>query len=475
MVSPVETLTRVARSRVQRQSAWRKRSAALGLCALLPLSLAGCGGGGGGGGASGNGVPAAANIVADTSVPAAGTAALTTLATPAGSARWGSALSVAAGTGDARVPVVATNAKGQIVLAAMASTSAVTLTADSTALALARMTFGRVPASMDSAALDDVIRATAGYALLSERVSQALAAGQASSAADPVLQALGIVLAQTTEAAAKRVSASARARPLSIAATRVSGNMPFTLVTGFGPLGTVYLLDSTNSGIPVVNTMPIVWAAQTYSASNQALSPAMATLPAASTLRALANATGWLAVDPIVLPSHSGRGIDLLIEQNNATRLVNWTAIFTDVVSLQAGDGAALSCVENVVNTLLKGDELTTLFRGPSWADAYKWLVGETVLENLKQALSVVNTVSSCAGSKVGKLSENGSALLAAHINLLAEAGKALGAAFTIADKASLASKVAWTIAAMTYSQRIGVCQSLDFGVLAIKNCAKTF
>lgn len=491
MALPVETCALVQGSMVQQRCARRKNWAALALCAVLPFFLWGCGGGGGSsssvnsnGNGNGNGVNAPEptpvitsppNIVAAAGVPTAGTASVTVLATPAGSARWGTALSVTAGTGDARVPVVATNASGQIVLAALASSSAVTLTADSTALALARFTYGRVPSGMDSTGLDAAIRATAGYATMAERVTQALAAGQASSTAPPVLQALGTVLAQTTEIVAKRVLASTRERPQAIASTRVSGDLPFTLVTGFGPLGSVYLRDSSNIGIRVVNTMPIEWAAQTYSATDQALAPKMATLPAASTLRALTNATGWLDVDPVVLPGHGGRGIDLLIEQNNTTRLVNWTAILTDAVGLYAGAGAAPSCVENVVNALLKGDELTALFRSASWPDVFKWLVGETLLERVKQALSATKTAASCFGSAAGLMSEGGAVFQAAHIKLLAEAGKSLDAAFTSADKVSLAAKVAWTIAAMTYSKRIGVCQSLDAGVWIISNCAKTF
>jgi hypothetical protein len=481
MATQLEVVASRLEHMVERRRVPKMRWLAIVHGVVLPLLLLACGGGGGSGSGSGSApepapvVTSPPNIVADVGVPAASIAGITRLATPTGNANWGAFLAVVAGTGDARLPVVATNAEGQIVLAALANSSVVTLTAESTALALARLTFGRVPAGMDSTALDVAIRGSAGYATLEQRVSQALAAGQASSAAAPVLQALRTVLAQTADIVARRVAASTRTRPQAISPTRVSGDMPFTLFTGFGPLGSVYLLDSTNSGIRVVNTMPIVWAAQTYSATDQALAPKMAILPAASTLRAYTNATGWLDVDPVVLSDHGGRGIDLLIEQNSTTRLTNWIAIFTDAVSLYAGDGATPSCVENVVNTLLKGDELTALFESPSWSNVFNWLVGETVLERVKQALSATKTAASCFGGSAGRLSEEGAPFYASYIELLAEVGKPLDAAFTIADKVSLASKVAWTVVAMTYSERIGVCQSLDFGVWVIKNCAKTF
>lgn len=241
------------------------------------------------------------------------------------------------------------------------------LSADSTALALVRISIGSLPSGLTAQSLNETIRATAAYPALVTAINQALAAGAAPPLSLPVVNSIATVSAHAMDLLRKPPGRNAKLLNKSISATV---SPPFSLL---GDIGSGLDLVGTRSGtIELTNCLPIYWSA-TANSTTVLLDPIRFGLEdILSNVGCLLDLHGSVSV-----PDAGGRKFTLRVEQNSTTKAANVVMILRDTLSIVLDNipGLKDSCKAEVTNALISAKALDTLYS----IAAFKAYLHETV------------------------------------------------------------------------------------------------
>ena len=387
--------------------------------------ISACGGGGGGGGSSSTSSPGlgSATVVLDPALPTKVSASIAQVVSPQGSGSLNASLpiSLAGPTGEALV--LALTGSGDILLAALPTSANVTLGADTTALALARIYVGALPAGLTASQLNAAIKTTAGFTSLVNSIAAAVSSGTPPAQDAAVQAALSTVLSQAAPnlasfAATLPVAATAH-RPTKIkaglAAPTATAPLPFTLIADTGLLGYLpvglsgnclgYVLTLSCKGnytasydLAVANNMPITWSYMTSDPISGATLGAYQLLPSSqSSLTALFKAiTTWNLVAHWGAKANNAQGLNLTLAQTPNSQTDNVIELVSDIISFGL-EFAPTSCSSSVIKTEIAAPVagLISASRGPTGLASAASLRG--MLQNLVSPANIAKYVGACA------------------------------------------------------------------------------
>lgn len=227
-----------------------------------------------------------------------------------------------------------------------------------------------LPSGVTAAQANQEIRGAPEYAALVQAVDQAIKAGLTPLADPAVANSVIVVTGQTAEAF-ERLVRPASSSALAYATTRAQPPLPFTLVSGVGGVGKVYLDGVTSAGeVELVNSMLIAWAASSLDESGHEIAMPR-NLLLVSLWSALRNTVHpWLGPSAIAVPGSGGKGMDVKIQQTDQTRLINDVGLMTDTVkltlSLMGSQGLFDKCVTGMGSALLKSEEMQAMAAEPT-------------------------------------------------------------------------------------------------------------
>ncbi|MGA8939627.1 MAG: hypothetical protein WB439_10720, partial [Acidobacteriaceae bacterium] len=165
----------------------------------------------------------------DTALPSSLASAITQVVTPFGSASLDSTVPVDL-SGSAGVTIaIGFDANQQIRVAALVSSPQTEFTADSTALALARLASADVDTNQSEKTIESELRASASYASLASAIQTDLQNGSIAMSDSAVVKNLAAVVA---DAIPKIASASKRPASKAVVTPEVSA-LPYTILSGF--------------------------------------------------------------------------------------------------------------------------------------------------------------------------------------------------------------------------------------------------
>jgi hypothetical protein len=359
-------------------------------------------------------------VVIDSSVPAAVASIINTISSPIDSQPKGSALFVPVSFNAGESMVFASDADHNVLLAALSSsTTTITLNANSTALALTRLSIGALPETITASQVNATIQATAGYPALVASVSAALAANSSPAVSNTVFANIGIVTSQLPNsvlaalAQPQRVTRHTQGTPVADPNITVTPS-PFVLISthaGGTVLGTVSVtMATTDGGVQASNTTAIAWSLASSDTAGERLCPTgVSTSTANPDCSVLIPHTGLVASLLNVAPSTGnipgdGEAFNITLEQNTVSRTANTLQIGKDLLQVglslyTAGASApAVSCISNLLNVLLPPDEVATLALNPSGPALLAYL------QKIFGAKSIISTAKTISGCTIVKL-----------------------------------------------------------------------
>lgn len=370
-------------------------------------------------------LPIRATVELARDVPPAARVAVARLVSPLGSGPLNTPLALAFNTPSRRALVLAVDQSGHILLAAVASSPAVVLSADSTAIALALFLRGKLADASEYAAFTTFLRGASGFASLVQAVNRALAAGvtpfedQATvTAASTLLAAYGAQASALTGRLAERrvpftVVPAPRVNqlPFEIVPDTVLGIMPVAItdVCGEVILGRCES-DSSYSDLAVKNATPIHWAVSTTRASDGVLLSAKPLPPSATTLAT------WLAALSSPLPGTTAVGlptgdrpVNLVVRQTDESRATSAADVFKGVMDLVIEFMPVATCSETVIQGGLKALLKSVVQLGkPPTLDKFV----EEALEEFSEPSTVIDLLATCGADRAGPAAEMGVLLL---------------------------------------------------------------
>lgn len=345
------------------------------LLMFLSLAVSSCGGSGGEGGPIGTGgAPPTATLSSttvslDSSVPPAIASAITDVLSPTSAGTIPGSVQIETIPGSDAM-ILAMDASGELRLAAMTSGPTTTLNADTTAVALVRIALGALPSGVTAAQANQEIRGAPEYAALVSAVDQAIKSGLTPLADPAVANSVIVVTGQVAEAFERQVRPASSAA-LAYATPRAQPPLPFTLVSGVGGVGKVYLDGVTSAGeVELVNSMLIAWAASSLDESGHEIAVPHNLLPVSLWSALKDTLHPWLGPSAIAVPGNGGKGMDVKIQQTDQTRLINDVGLMTDTVkltlSLMGSQGLFDKCVTGMGSALLKSEEMQAMAAEPT-------------------------------------------------------------------------------------------------------------
>lgn len=314
------------------------------------MLLVACSGGGGGSSSGTSGTPsvvssASTTVSVGSSVPASVVNAVTEVVSPVGSSQLSSPLQIAI-TNSRDSFVLALDSTGTIRLAAMTSGGATTLSADSTALALVRMAIGGLPSGITANQANQAIRGAAEFPALVALIEGVLSSSLAPLESGPVVQSLATTVRQAmstiTAILVPPVPAASSAVAYASRSVEPSQLPHFNILSNVAGVFSVYVYSAGSDGsVNVVNASPITWSAHTLNETGT-LIPAPSTddgriLLHANTLSSslLDIIHPWIGPRSVGLPGNEGKGLDIVVEQTQASRRENLVGIL-EVAFLEA-------------------------------------------------------------------------------------------------------------------------------------------
>jgi hypothetical protein len=354
----------------------------------------------------------------DNTVPGTVAAMIAKVVSTAASAGLGGSLEVPSAPSGGQAIVYAVDINENIVLAATASSPQITLNADSTALALARVLLGAIPAGLKPADVDAAIRATAEFPRLVGVINTALGQGTSPLSAPVVFDLLNNLIAEMpasifTQLAAAQSPAPATApaagkeAPADSIARRLYGwsasNVQALFLAG---------VEAGNK-VKVSNGMSIAWAATSADMYGNPICP-QKNLTLTNPCSVILAPAGFVRQGAI--PSHellnqlsaqevpgNAATFKLLLSQDVDTRKANMIHVVEDGVRFALGmvtAGAArplpTSCPTDLANILLPADPVNSLASSPSSENFQKYL--DTIGVNSEVSYLLNGKLTACFG-----------------------------------------------------------------------------
>jgi hypothetical protein len=479
---------------------------------LIAASLASCGGGGSDGGttppapgpttpAPGGGTtppPSEPPIVGGTAkvfaLPATATpalrAAVTEMLSPVGSAPPGAAVTIPDPASAPRAPVLAVDANGRILAAALASGSG-ELTADSTAAALVLWLVGPDAARASPDQIEAQARAMPSFAALVQSVASAQAQAEPVTGNPQVQhQALAVVqeLAGALRAAATPASRG-KARPQAVAASQVAYSGHAVVQGSFGgvPMSVTVRDADFRSAILVRNTTPLTWAVRTERQDGsplEVLSPGTPVVQGygvvegaslrVSLLEAVPLVEVWGIAPEVELQDLPREGFNLRVRQTQESWNQNWRAVIQESAklllkyALPSNLSQEEECYANIASFTVQvmADELAAL--EPNVTNL-KAMLGRA-LENRNQLLDA------CVPDQSAQLKQafrHFVTVVAPEVMGLYEGvSRVSEVAGDVYDGVSLLARLHQMWRYRGYDETFGICESLSlFGNGTIVNC----
>jgi hypothetical protein len=383
-------------------------------------------------------------VSVDSSVPSSVIKSINQLISPAGSGSIGSSLPVSLSGPSAQSIVMGLDSSGNILLAAIVSSSQTVLSADSTALALVRLEIGDVPTTQSGIAIDSRIRATSGYTTLVEAVANALNHGTSPEVDHAVLQGIANVTVPVVAA----IYTSSGVKALTVDKPTATTPLPFTVIADevLNELP-VQLTSNSYGQVGLTNAMPIPWQVSTVSVigfplTTDANLPSRSGLLSPGSISAGADNAGFNLTVVQSDQTHDAIGKDLLVGALKTT--------------LGLAGLAAESCLNTAFTTALATDLDVYLDPGLPWSRFITQLA----------AFNVTPLIKACTSSITLK------SILKATVNLL----DGVAAVQTVANGVGVEAEAAyayfyWDNPAPPVNP-VGVCEGSDW---VVANCATSY
>lgn len=357
--------------------------------------------------------------------------------------------------------LLALNANGKIVLAALVTSDQTVLSADSTALTLTRFSMGKIPESTTPDALNKAVRLATKFASLVYAIEQSLASGTSPVMSPVVMENLAKVVSEvlSTLSAAQPTTSAALSR--SLASTTVTTTLPFVVFpagdTSPPWIRTITAVGvSPEGGLSLMNRMQIIFSVSSSNLDGSAIlaktPDGTLLLPAASLWESLAAKT-----EPFAIPGN-GSVFNVTLSQSAASRTANIIESILDMVGIGLnfipGETFVAGCVQNSVAALLQSGELAVLVVQPTPDNLFGYLKS---LINSDSGLAIL-----CNKKLRTRPNESfSSALIDMTLSFAEFAAKTVSPVTTAWDSTSLAAKLVelgyyWNIQPKT----VGVCLS---------------
>ena len=433
------------------------------------LTLASCGGGGGSN--SSSAVPSSSTTVVtlDPSLPTALKSKVSSITSASGTAPLGQSLTFPMLDASGDSLVTAMDADNNILLAALVTqkTTSTTLSADSTAVAFARLSNGALLGSVTNDQFNNAVRASPSFSKLVAAITDAattgtapmLTTGVASLTMDVVKEAN---LALLSSGAIASVAPQAKAQ---INSTRAHDPFPQQIA---GPTTAgVYI---ARGGVDVTNAMPIAWTGYTsVTSGGKSILPAASFATALSIVGASGSGTagfiGRIAGAPATkLQNNGGKAYDLTVAVDAAAQEENAKAAILDVfkalIAFETGRANLDDkCTAQILQTIYKPGDFARFF-DPSTPNAMnnylKAFIGVDTLKTLTSCFGLSLNASGLSNIALGIVKHVSGA---AEIKLVTDG---IGLSAKLADMAIYSGK----------SVTMGVCETRDG---ALMNCAAKF
>jgi len=406
-------------------------------------------------------------IVLDPSVPDAASATIVQVMSQLGLSTLNASIDIPIPPAGGDSLLLAVDAKNNIVLAALANSASTTLSAESTALALARLSFGLVPPGLTPSQVNAAIQSASGYPSLVAAVSQALSAGSAPGSSAEVLQDVVLVLSQAAPALASVAAESSKkagglhSQMKDVVVTPTATDpLPFTLVTFPLGLPAVQLNNDPSAAgvVDVINNSFLDW-----NAGSSAHPAVEVELPATTVLTALlGNATTVPGPPAEQLADESGLGFNITINQTLASRAANINDIMSRIATLALPAFVGKGCAQSVEGALISSGQLDTLAESAT---------GDAFLAFLKSlgAADITQPLVTCFPDSVTQAEAK--VVSAQFVGAIGKFFSAMDTALTFFDGVSAAAKIIATAFYWDQSFTIGVCETAGSPGYRIDNC----
>lgn len=287
--------------------------------------------------------------------------------------------------------VVAVDSAGNIVLASLATTTSVNLTADSTALFLVRLVMGTMPDTGTAVQVNAAIRSTAEYPNLVSLITANLAANTPASTSTNVYASVDTVFSQLPSAilqalslhgtvGAHNVRPVVHAQGIPVATPNLTGptNLFTTRAAGYA-IGAVAITGTTADGsLTATNTTAIAWSIASADTSGAPICPLGASATSGNpdcsvTLErtSLAKQVVSNAVSAGTIPGN-GDAFNITLEQNLVSRTQNVVQTVEDTASevlalATAGESLPYQdCLDSAIEKFLKPADIANLVADPT-------------------------------------------------------------------------------------------------------------
>lgn len=486
------------------------------------LTLAACSGGG----SDGQAPQEPANRVSalqaatpiDAGVPQDYVGKIAEIISPIDGGSVGSGIKIPSASGGETM-VYAVDANNNILLASMAVSAQTPLNADSTALALARIVLGALPASVKPSDVNAAIRAAQEYPNLVAQVSDAIAHGISPANSDKVFSSLSVLVPQISGAV---LSASPGARASSVRAMAapvvqpsVTTPLPYAMLSPFGSAYQGVFVTGASltkqGNVNLVNTMSIAWSVASSDTDGNFMCPPGQ--PGTSLRPDCPTSLGRMGlVQQLVLGSSlnkligpvfadglstsvvgNGNAFNLTLKQDAVSRATNAIYVATDVTqlviaALTAGSANAIAgnCVNALIDTILPAEDVAALVLEPTSDSLMKYLKG---LAGVGGIYNIYGSLSTClqptelpmvANSNL-RLNDSSSKFWRATVNFVtgfgAYSARAIASAVgQVASSAGIGFEIGLLINYWNYEKKFGVCEAVSvLGPNVVANCADSF
>ena len=342
------------------------------------------------------------SITIDPAVPVSVGSTIAKLVSPITEVPFGSALSIPISSGSKDSAVIALDANDNMILASLASSSATTLDAQTTALALARFALGQLE-SITPAQANQAILAAAEYPNLVSAINLALIAGTPPLESDGVIQSVITLAAQAGQALQATITTTTMYQPriLSLSNPTVDSTQLPYIIFPPGSTNAQFSITARNAapsgGVNLVNGLHIAFAAQSTDGAGSPIPPAQGSAAADGTIL-LPNAAFWSSlINPASAVSVPGNGneFNVAILQTKITHTFNVTNEVQDIVNMSLdflpGGSFLADCGGKVVTAILSSDALATAISQPT-VDSVASYFGGISVKDVKDAIDTCNT-----------------------------------------------------------------------------------